>query len=48
MEILATFSYVIFKLYFCKKKSIISPVMAPVNKRSDKRIATPKVMLLFT
>ena len=47
MEIPATFSYVIFKLYFCKK-SIISPVMAPVNKRSDKRIATPKVMLLFT
>ena len=37
METRAIFSYVIFKLYFCKKKSILSPAMAPVNKGSDKR-----------
>ena len=36
MQTLAIFSYVIFKLYFCKK-SILSPAMAPVNKGSDKR-----------
>ena len=37
METLAIFSYVIFKLYICKKKRILSPAMAPVNKGSDKR-----------
>ena len=35
METLAIFSYVIFKLYFCKKEHSI-PCMAPVNKGSDK------------
>ena len=37
-----------FLSFIFVKKSIISPVMAPVNKRSDKGIATPKVMSLFT